>query len=189
MKKDRQKVYSYYVTHNPTRKKYLFFSRYDISKLSGYGIGYINTRVANKLNQDIVIVDYTIRQVERLDSHKPTGYRASKVKKSFKQPEVYSIRIKSEGDIYWYITTDKKLEKSQRLIDDRGLTYTIIHMTPTQKDYAMFDLDAEYKKHITDWRNGEKEKQHIELYNELIEQILIPLKKRYAKSMGRNNIR
>jgi hypothetical protein len=199
--------YLYTVTNIITGKTVRFGSILELSTHTGYGTGYLSTRIrphrgtgSYKLdNWEIKIRKRKIGENYLID--KPDQAPRIDLTTSLG----YSILIGELNGFCYYITTEKKLQKSKirkvyssttqmkmALYPNRayGGHYGVEHLEVTEQDLALFDLEKEYQEKIVDWRNKPMFLDDIELVNQLIDDILIIKKrKKNIKQFGRVSIR
>jgi hypothetical protein len=197
----------YTVTNLTTGKVVTLGSVLEISMHTGYGAGFLSTRIRphrgdGTYRLDNWQIDFRKRKIgenylidrpdnaPRIDLITSTGY---------------NILIRQDGDIHYYITTEKQLQKSRIRKTYNSTTtmkmqqnpnkqykgsYGVEHLTVTEQDLAMFDLEKEYQEKIVDWRNKPMFLDDVELVNQLIDDILIVKKrKKNINNFGRDKIR
>jgi hypothetical protein len=174
------------------KKKYLGTIK-DISIHTGLGAGFVSQRIrpyagAGTSEFKEYRVDYRIRNKgdEKL-IEKPE--KAEKI--DLKTNHNYSIFIAEINGFHYYVTSEKQLEKSKFIwTTNGGHNYTIEHLTPTDDDYKLFDLDKEFQERILDWKHKPMYRGDIELVNQLIDDILIiKNRKKNIRNFGRDSIR
>jgi hypothetical protein len=199
--------YLYTVTNIITGKTVRFGSILELSTHTGYGTGYLSTRIRPhrgtgsykldnweiKIRKRKIGENYLIDkpdQAPRIDLTTILGY---------------SIFIAEIDGLCYYITTEKQLQKSKirkvyssatqkKMLENPnkayGGHYGVEHLEVTEQDLALFDLEKEYQEKIVDWRNKPMFLDDIELVNQLIDDILIIKKrKKNIKQFGRVSIR
>jgi hypothetical protein len=205
LKKKPNLEFYYKLTDLDTGKVKVLGTIIDISRQTGLGAGYLSTRIkpyagAGTVEFKNYRVEYRLREkgdiieqpikAKKIDLITSTGY---------------SILIKQYGDIHYYITTEKQLQKSRIRKTYNSTTtmkmqqnpnkqykgsYGVEHLEITEQDLEMFDLEKEYQEKIVNWRNKPMFLDDIELVNQLIDDILIIKKrKKNIKQFGRESIR
>jgi hypothetical protein len=197
----------YTVTNLMTGKVVTLGSVLELSMHTGYGVGYLSTRIRPHRGVGAYTIDFweiKIRKRKKGENYlidKPDN--APKI--DFTTSLGYSIFIGQIGDINYYVTTEKQLQKSrfrkvyntaqqlrmQQNPDKKySHNYGVEHLTVTNDDYKLFDLEKEYQEKIVAWRNKPMFLDDIELVNQLIDDILIVKKrKKNTKHFGRATIR
>jgi hypothetical protein len=197
----------YTVTNLKTGKVVTLGSVLEISMHTGYGAGYLSTRIRPYRGDGAYRIDHW--QIEFRKRKKGENYlidRPDNAKRiDLTTSTGYSIFIGQIGDINYYVTTEKQLQKSRfrkvynsttqmKMLENPNKSYTanygVDHLEVTDDDYKLFDLEKEYQEKIVDWRNKPMFLDDIELVNQLIDDILIVKKrKKNIKQFGRATIR
>jgi hypothetical protein len=199
--------YLYTVTNLTTGKVVTLGSVLEISMHTGYGSAYLSNRIK----------PYRGDGGYRIDNWQ-IDFRKRKIGENYlidrpdNAPKIdlitslgYSILIGQVGDIHYYITTEKQLQKSRIRKTYNSTTtmkmqqnpnkqykgsYGVEHLTVTEQDLAMFDLEKEYQEKIVNWRKKPMFLDDVELVNQLIDDILIVKKrKKNINNFGRDKIR
>jgi hypothetical protein len=194
MKKFKRKPnieFYYKLTNLDTGKVKVLGTIIDISRQTGLGAGYLSTRITPYAGAGTVEfknyrVEYRLREKGDIIEQ---PIKAKKI--DLKTNHNYSIFIAEVDGFYYYITSEKQLEKSKFIwTTNNGRNYTIEHFTPTKQDYAMFDLEKEYQERILDWKHKPMYRGDIELINQLIDDILIvKARKKNIRNFGIDKIR
>jgi hypothetical protein len=197
----------YTVTNLTTGKVVTLGSVLEISMHTGYGAGFLSTRIRPYRGNGTYRLDnWTITFRKRKKGENYLIDRPDNAKRiDLTTSTGYSILIRQDGDIHYYITTEKQLQKSrirktynstttmkmqQNPSKEYKGSYGVEHLTVTDQDYKLFDLEKEYQEKIVDWRNKPMFLDDIELVNQLIDDILIIKKrKKNIKQFGRVSIR
>jgi hypothetical protein len=199
--------YLYTVTNLTTRKTKVLGSIIELSTHTGYGTAYLSNRVKPFRGDGTYRLDnwqITFRKRKIGENYlidKPD--QAPKI--DLKSTLGYSVLIRQVGDIYYYVTTEKQLQKSRirktynstttmKMLENPNKQYKgnygVEHLEVTEQDLAMFDLEKEYQEKIVDWSNKPMFLDDIELVNQLIDDILIVKKrKKNINNFGREKIR
>jgi hypothetical protein len=197
----------YTVTNLTTGKVVTLGSVLEISMHTGYGMGYLSSRIKAYRGDGSYRLDNWL--IEFRKRNKGENYLIDRPDNAPKIDLItslgYSVFIKQIGDIHYYVTTEKQLQKSRirKVYNSTTImkmqqnpnkvyaaNYGVEHLVVTEQDLAMFDLEKEYQEKIADWRNKPMYLDDIELVNQLIDDILI-VKKRKTNSnnFGREKIR
>jgi hypothetical protein len=183
----------YTVTNLITGKVVTLGSILEISMHTGYGMGFLSTRIRPYRGNGTYRLDnwtITFRKRKKGENYlidRPDN--ASKI--DLKTSLGYSILIGELNGFCYYITTQKQLQKSKlRYTTNNKKNYTVDHYDVTEQDLALFDLEKEYEKHIGSWKNKRMYRGDIQLINQLVDDILI-IKKRKSdiKNFGKDKIR
>jgi hypothetical protein len=197
----------YTVTNLTTGKVVTLGSVLEISMHTGYGMGFLSTRIRPYRGNGTYRLDnwtITFRKRKKGENYLiDTPDNAKRI--DLTTSTGYSILIRQNGDIHYYITTEKQLQKSrirktynstttmkmqQNPSKEYKGSYGVEHLTVTDQDLEMFDLEKEYQEKIVKWRNKPMYLDDIELVNQLIDDILIVKKrKKNIKQFGRVSIR
>jgi hypothetical protein len=197
----------YKVTNLTTGKVVTLGSILEISMHTGYGAGFLSTRIRPYRGDGVYRLDHW--EIEFRKRNKGENYlidtpdNAPKI--DFTTSLGYSIFIGQIGDINYYVTTEKQLQKSRfrkvyntaqrlKMLENPNKVYRhnygVEHLVVTEQDYKLFDLEKEYQEKIEAWRNKPMYLDDIELVNQLIDDILIVKKrKKNTKQFGRASIR
>jgi hypothetical protein len=197
----------YKVTNLTTGKVVTLGSILEISMHTGYGAGFLSTRIRPHRGDGVYKLDHW--EIEFRKRNKGENYlidtpdNAPKI--DFTTSLGYSIFIGQIGDINYYVTTEKQLQKSRfrkvyntaqrlKMLENPNKVYRhnygVEHLVVTEQDYKLFDLEKEYQEKIEAWRNKPMYLDDIELVNQLIDDILIVKKrKKNTKQFGRASIR
>jgi hypothetical protein len=197
----------YTVTNLTTGKVVTLGSVLELSMHTGYGVGFLSTRIREHRKVGAYTLDHwkiKIRKRKKGENYlidRPDNAKRIDLTTS----TGYSILIRQDGDIHYYITTEKQLQKSRIRKTYNSTTtmkmqenpnkqykgsYGVEHLTVTEQDLTLFDLEKEYQEKIVDWRNKPMFLDDIELVNQLIDDILIIKKrKKNIKQFGRATIR
>jgi hypothetical protein len=179
----------------------------EISMHTGYGVGFLSTRIRPHRGDGVYKLDHWLIEFRKRNKGEnyliDTPDNARKI--DLTTSLGYSIFIGQIGDINYYVTTEKQLQKSRfrkvynkaqqlKMLENPNKVYRhnygVEHLVVTEQDYAMFDLEKEYQEKIVDWRNKPMFLDDIELVNQLIDDILIIKKrKKNTKQFGRSSIR
>jgi len=199
--------YLYTVTNLTTGKVVTLGSVLEISMHTGYGSAYLSNRIK----------PYRGDGGYRIDNWQ-IDFRKRKIGENYlidrpdNAPKIdlitslgYSILIGQVGDIHYYVTTDKQLQKSRirkvynsttqmKMLENPNKSYSgnygVEHLAVTEQDLAMFDLEKEYQEKIEAWRKKPMFLDDVELVNQLIDDILIVKKrKKNINNFGRDKIR
>jgi hypothetical protein len=189
--------YLYTVTNLTTGKVVTLGSVLEISMHTGYGSAYLSNRIKPYRGDggyriDNWQIDFRKRKIgENYLIDRPDN--APKI--DLITSTGYSILIGQVGDIHYYITTEKQLQKS-RIRKTYNSTTTMKMQQNPNKQYkgsygvAMFDLEKEYQEKIVNWRKKPMFLDDVELVNQLIDDILIVKKrKKNINNFGRDKIR
>jgi hypothetical protein len=204
---NNQVNYLYKVTNLITGKTITLGSILELSTHTGYGTGYLTTRIRPRRGTGGYIIDNW--QIKIRKRKKGENYlidvpdQAPKI--DLTTSLGYSILIGELNGFCYYITTEKKLQKSKirkvyssttqmkmAQYPNRAYSghYGVEHLEVTEQDLTLFDLEKEYQEKIVDWRNKAMFLDDIELVNQLIDDILIIKKrKKNIKQFGRESIR
>ena len=181
----------YKLTDLDTGKVKVLGTIIDISRQTGLGAGYLSTRIkpyagAGTVEFKNYRVEYRLREKGDIIEQ---PIKAKKI--DLKTNHNYSIFITEIDGFSYYITSEKQLEKSKFIwTTNGGRNYAIEHFTPTEQDYAMFDLEKEYQERILDWKHKPMYRGDIELVNQLIDDILIVKnRKKNIRNFGIDKIR
>jgi hypothetical protein len=197
----------YTVTNLTTGKVVTLGSILEISMHTGYGAGFLSTRIRPHRGDGVYKLDHWLIEFRKRNKGEnyliDTPDNARKI--DLTTSLGYSIFIGQIGDINYYVTTEKQLQKSRfrkvynkaqqlKMLENPNKVYRhnygVEHLVVTEQDYAMFDLEKEYQEKIVDWRNKPMYLDDIELVNQLIDDILIIKKrKKNTKQFGRASIR
>jgi hypothetical protein len=183
----------YTVTNITTGKVVTLGSILEISMHTGYGMGFLSTRIRPyRGNGTYKLDNWTITFRKRKKGENYLINRPDQAPKiDLKTSLGYSILIGELNGFCYYITTQKQLQKSKlRYTTNNGKNYTVDHYDVTEQDLALFDLEKEYEKHIGSWKNKPMYRGDIQLVNQLIDDILI-IKRRKSdtKNFGKDKIR
>jgi hypothetical protein len=199
--------YLYTVKNLTTGKVVTLGSVLEISMHTGFGTGYLSSRIKAYRGDGGYRLDNW--QIDFRKRKKGENYLIDRPDNAPKIDLItslgYSILIKQIGDIHYYVTTEKQLQKSRFRKTYNSTTtmkmqenpnkqykgnYGVEHLDVTEQDFEMFDLEKEYQEKIVDWRNKPMFLDDIELVNQLIDDILIVKKrKKNINNFGREKIR
>ena len=197
----------YKVTNLTTGKVVTLGSILEISMHTGYGAGFLSTRIRPHRGDGVYTLDHWLIEFRKRNKGEnyliDTPDNAPKI--DFTTSLGYSIFIGQIGDINYYVTTEKQLQKSRfrkvyntaqrlKMLENPNKVYShnygVEHLVVTEQDYKLFDLEKEYQEKIEAWRNKPMFLDDIELVNQLIDDILIVKKrKKNTKQFGRASIR
>lgn len=194
MKKIKRKPtieFYYKLTDLDTGKVKVLGTIIDISRQTGLGAGYLSQRIrpyagAGTVEFKNYRVEYRLREKGDIIEQ---PIKAKKI--DLKTNHNYSIFIAEINGFHYYITSEKQLEKSIfHWTSNGGRNYAIEHLTPTDEDYKLFDLDKEFQERILDWKHKPMYRGDIELVNQLVDDILIhKTRKKNIRNFGRDSIR